>query len=116
MNSYSRVRVGIAGATGYAGVELLRRLAQHPNATRSWTTVLHVPVAKTVRAAKGAKSARVTFEVTATDEAGRGDVPVSCSPESGSRFPLGETTVNCVAMGSKGMTGAAFTVTVKRRR
>jgi N-acetyl-gamma-glutamyl-phosphate reductase len=32
MNSYSRVRVGIAGATGYAGVELLRRLAHHPNA------------------------------------------------------------------------------------
>jgi N-acetyl-gamma-glutamyl-phosphate reductase len=32
MNTYSRVRVGIAGATGYAGVELLRRLAQHPEA------------------------------------------------------------------------------------
>ncbi len=32
MNSYSRIRVGIAGATGYAGVELLRRLAQHPQA------------------------------------------------------------------------------------
>ena len=32
MNSYSRVRVGIAGATGYAGVELLRRLAVHPHA------------------------------------------------------------------------------------
>jgi N-acetyl-gamma-glutamyl-phosphate reductase len=31
MNSYSRIRVGIAGATGYAGVELLRRLAQHPH-------------------------------------------------------------------------------------
>jgi N-acetyl-gamma-glutamyl-phosphate reductase len=31
MNSYSRIRVGIAGATGYAGVELLRRLARHPH-------------------------------------------------------------------------------------
>jgi N-acetyl-gamma-glutamyl-phosphate reductase len=31
MNTYSRVRVGVAGATGYAGVELLRRLAQHPS-------------------------------------------------------------------------------------
>jgi N-acetyl-gamma-glutamyl-phosphate reductase len=30
MNTYSRIRVGIAGATGYAGMELLRRLAQHP--------------------------------------------------------------------------------------
>jgi N-acetyl-gamma-glutamyl-phosphate reductase len=32
MNTYSRVRVGIAGATGYAGIELLRRLARHPEA------------------------------------------------------------------------------------
>ncbi|HSC27704.1 MAG TPA: hypothetical protein VLD67_10540, partial [Vicinamibacterales bacterium] len=32
MNMYSPVRVGIAGATGYAGVELLRRLARHPAA------------------------------------------------------------------------------------
>jgi N-acetyl-gamma-glutamyl-phosphate reductase len=32
MNNYSPVRVGIAGATGYAGVELLRRLARHPGA------------------------------------------------------------------------------------
>ena len=32
MNSYSTIRVGIAGATGYSGVELLRRLAGHPGA------------------------------------------------------------------------------------
>ncbi|HXW08634.1 MAG TPA: N-acetyl-gamma-glutamyl-phosphate reductase [Vicinamibacterales bacterium] len=32
MHSYSSVRVGVAGATGYAGVELLRRLARHPSA------------------------------------------------------------------------------------
>ena len=32
MNNYSTVRVGVAGATGYAGVELLRRLARHPAA------------------------------------------------------------------------------------
>ncbi|MEP6919414.1 MAG: N-acetyl-gamma-glutamyl-phosphate reductase, partial [Acidobacteriota bacterium] len=31
MHSYSSVRVGVAGATGYAGVELLRRLARHPH-------------------------------------------------------------------------------------
>jgi len=30
MNTYSRIRVGVVGATGYSGVELLRRLAQHP--------------------------------------------------------------------------------------
>src|SRR6187397_589739 len=32
MNDFPRVRVGVAGATGYAGVELLRRLARHPQA------------------------------------------------------------------------------------
>jgi N-acetyl-gamma-glutamyl-phosphate reductase len=32
MHKYSTVRVGIAGATGYAGMELLRRLARHPGA------------------------------------------------------------------------------------
>lgn len=32
MNNYSPVRVGVAGATGYAGLELLRRLCRHPYA------------------------------------------------------------------------------------
>ena len=32
MNRNGRVRVGVAGATGYAGVELIRRLARHPYA------------------------------------------------------------------------------------
>jgi N-acetyl-gamma-glutamyl-phosphate reductase len=32
MNSYSQVKVGVAGATGYSGVELLRLLARHPAA------------------------------------------------------------------------------------
>jgi N-acetyl-gamma-glutamyl-phosphate reductase len=32
MHKYSPVRVGVAGATGYAGLELLRRLARHPHA------------------------------------------------------------------------------------
>ena len=30
MNSYSPIRVGIAGASGYAGIELVRRLTRHP--------------------------------------------------------------------------------------
>jgi N-acetyl-gamma-glutamyl-phosphate reductase len=32
VNTYSRIRVGVVGATGYSGVELVRRLAQHPGA------------------------------------------------------------------------------------
>ena len=30
MNKYSSVRVGVAGVTGYSGVELMRRLVRHP--------------------------------------------------------------------------------------
>jgi hypothetical protein len=95
--------------------------AQHPDATRSSEPVLHLPtlsgaVAKTVRAAKGATDARVTFDVTATAGDG-GDIPVSCLPSSGSRFPLGETIVNCGATDAGGSTATAeFTVTVKGQR
>jgi N-acetyl-gamma-glutamyl-phosphate reductase len=32
MNSYSQIRVGVAGATGYSGVELLRLLSRHSGA------------------------------------------------------------------------------------
>jgi N-acetyl-gamma-glutamyl-phosphate reductase len=32
MHKYSPVRVGVAGVTGYAGLELMRRLARHPHA------------------------------------------------------------------------------------
>jgi N-acetyl-gamma-glutamyl-phosphate reductase len=31
MNTYTPIRVGVAGATGYAGVELVRRLSRHPS-------------------------------------------------------------------------------------
>jgi N-acetyl-gamma-glutamyl-phosphate reductase len=32
MNSYTSVRVGVVGATGYAGIELIRILSRHPSA------------------------------------------------------------------------------------
>jgi N-acetyl-gamma-glutamyl-phosphate reductase len=32
MHNYSRVRVGVAGVTGYSGIELMRRLTRHPHA------------------------------------------------------------------------------------
>ena len=41
----------------------------------------------------------VTFEATAHDEVD-GDLPVTCSPASGSRFPIGITTVQCSATDS----------------
>jgi hypothetical protein len=44
-----------------------------------------------------------------------GDITISCSPPSGSFFPLGTTTVTCTATDENGNTGnCSFNVTVKR--
>ena len=116
-----------AGASGSGKVE---RSVSGGAGTETWSGTVVVPGlefdltpptfagarAKTVRAAKGAKNARVTFRVTAVDGVD-GAVPASCQPKSGSRFKVGKTTVRCTASDSSGNTGkAAFTVTVKRRR
>jgi hypothetical protein len=98
--------------------------------TETWTGTLEVPgfdfdvtpptfsgaTSKTVRARKGAKRVRVTYKVTATDNAD-GAVPVSCLPRSGTRFPVGRTVVKCSAMDSSANTGnASFRVTVRPAR
>lgn len=57
--------------------------------------VLDLPGDITV-AAGGPDGAIVTFEAAATDSV-RGAVPVVCEPPSGSRFPVGTTTVTCSA-------------------
>ena len=49
--------------------------------------------------ATGPDGAVVTWDVTATD-AVAGTVPVTCTPLSGSLFPLGTTTVTCTASDS----------------
>ena len=38
MNNYPNARIGILGAGGYAGRELVRLLARHPNARIAWAT------------------------------------------------------------------------------
>jgi hypothetical protein len=96
--------------------------------TETWTGTLAVPAlefdvtqptlagatSKTVRAKKGAKSARVTFKVTAQDDID-GAVAATCVPRSGSRFPIGRTVVKCAATDSSANTaGASFRITVKR--
>lgn len=64
-----------------------------------------------VPATSGA-GAEVTFATTAID-AVDGEVPVTCTPASGSLFPVGATTVQCSASDSRGNTSnASFTVTV----
>jgi len=59
----------------------------------------------TVRA-KDKNGARVTYTATAEDAAD-GPLPVTCTPPSGSLFPVGITTVTCSATDSAGNTGTA---------
>src|SRR5262245_35365442 len=100
-----------ASATGSGTVE--RSLIPPGVGTETWTGTLIAPgvefdltpptmsgaTSKTVRARRGAKSARVVYKVTATDTAD-GQVPVDCTPRSRSRFPIGRTTVRCSATDS----------------
>jgi hypothetical protein len=71
---------------------------------------------RTVRAPKGARSVRVRYKVTASDNA-ESQIPVTCTPRSGSRFPIGRTVVTCSATDSSANTAnGSFRVTVKRTR
>jgi hypothetical protein len=68
---------------------------------------------KIVRAPKGARRVRVTYRVTASDNAD-GQLPVICQPRSGSRFPVGRTVVRCSATDTSANTGnASFRITVR---
>ena len=53
-----------------------------------------------------------TFTATATNSCTGQPYPVTCTPPSGSVFPLGTTTVDCVATGSDWTNHCSFTVTV----
>jgi large repetitive protein len=66
-----------------------------------------------VAEATGPGGAVVTFAATA-DDLVDGSVPVSCTPPSGSTFPLGVTVVHCSATDAHGNTATgSFTVTVR---
>jgi hypothetical protein len=73
--------------------------------------VIAVPT-RVVKEATGPQTP-VGYTVTATDNLDP-EPTVSCSPESGSSFPLGDTTVTCSAHDGSGnkATPATFTVTV----
>ncbi|MBI4311130.1 MAG: HYR domain-containing protein, partial [Chloroflexi bacterium] len=72
---------------------------------------LTVP-ASAVAEAAGSGGAVVTFAASGTDSVS-GAVTASCSPPSGSLFPVGTTTVTCTATDGAGNTGSAsFSVTV----
>lgn len=73
---------------------------------------LHLPVGVNVPAT-GPSGATVAFEASATD-AVDGAVPASCTPVSGSVFPIGDTGVVCSATDSSGNSASAgFTVHVQ---
>lgn len=117
-----------SGASGRGTVQ--QRSIGGGTGVETWTGTLEVPgltfdltpprlsgaTSRTVRAPKGAKNARVTYKVTATDDVD-GSLPVSCQPRSGSRFKVGRTTVRCQATDSSANTAkAAFAITVRKRR
>jgi hypothetical protein len=65
-------------------------------------------------AATSSSGAVVTYPSASASDVVDGSVPVSCSPASGSTFPLGTTTVTCTATDSYGNTGqGSFSVTVQ---
>jgi hypothetical protein len=71
---------------------------------------VHVPGDLTV-AATGAGGANVTYTVTFTDAVGV--TTSTCTPASGSLFPIGTTAVHCSASDAAGNTGqGSFNVTV----
>ena len=96
----------------------------------SWTGTIVVPglefdvtpptlsgaTPKTVRAPRGAKRVRVTYEVTANDNADA-HVRVTCTPRSGGRFPIGRTIVGCSATDSSANRGrTSFRITVRKAK
>jgi hypothetical protein len=67
--------------------------------------VITVPGTLTAEAA-GASGAAVNYDVSAKDSSG-GAVSATCTPPSGSMFPIGSTTVKCTASDSFRTVGAA---------
>ena len=65
-----------------------------------------------VAEAENTAGATVTFDVSASSAATGEPVPVTCTPESGSLFPLGLRNVSCSATDSGGTTSGSFVVFV----
>lgn len=76
----------------------------HVIVTDTTAPVIILPQVAPVRATS-ANGAIVTFDVSAEDGID-GSVAVTCSPASGSQFPIGTTTVQCTATDSRGNTAS----------
>jgi phage baseplate assembly protein gpV len=76
-------------------------------------TINNVP-ADITTTATGPDGAVVTYDSPTAQDAVSGNVPVTCSPASGSKFPIGTTTVTCTATDAANNTATAtFKVTVE---
>jgi len=76
--------------------------------------VITCPGNITVTAAPGKRSAIVYYTVTATDNCS--PVSVTCTPASGSSFPIGTTSVSCTTKDpANNSASCSFTVTVQKK-
>jgi hypothetical protein len=94
---------------------------QHENTATS-TFVVHVvdttapviePHGDVTVEATGPGGATVTYTNPTASDAVDGSVPVTCTPASGTQFPLGSTTVTCNAMDQHNNTAKPVTFTVR---
>jgi hypothetical protein len=107
--SFSKSNPVISGAAGTT-VEVTGHYL--PVVVDTTPPVLTLPDNMTVPASS-ASGAVVDFTASA-DDLVDGPVPVTCSPESGSEFLIGTTTVNCSAEDSHGnQASGSFTITVE---
>ena len=87
-------------------------------ATFDWTIditkpIVTVPSSDLEVQATSSSGTVVTFSATAHDNVD-GDIAATCTPTSGSIFPIGNTNVNCAATDKAGNTGtASFNIIVK---
>jgi hypothetical protein len=85
-----------------------------PATTFDLTPPVITGVSRVVHVAKGKKSIRVRYAVSAKD-AVDGSMPATCTPASGTTFKIGRTRVTCTATDSSANTATAgFTITVER--
>ena len=87
-------------------------VASPPNPKDTAPPVLRLPSGLVVEATSG-QGARVAFAASAVDRVD-GAVPVTCTPASGSTFPLGATPVACSAVDRAGFAASGgFTVDIQ---
>ena len=111
--SYSITAKATDSSGNYATTYIMVTISNSPTATDTTPPVV-TPPPNQVAEATSASGAVVNYPAaTATDDVD-GTLTATCTPASGSTFPLGTTTVNCSATDSSGNTGtASFTVTVR---